>query len=218
MLADFCSICRLLAVQWIAVGWLASSAIAQPQAQPNVWKLDTAASDLTVHVFKAGLFSGFLHDHLFVPQQWRGTAKFDPGRIEDFHAELSVAVASLRDNQQKLSAEDRAKVESQVIGPEVLDASRFPEIRFVADRLRVSAQKTDELEGTLSGKLSVHGVTRALDVPVHAWRRGDAQVVLGKVTFNQSDFGISPLRKMSGAVAVEDRVLVDFALRLVPST
>src|SRR5262249_17885348 len=99
----------------------------------------------------------------------------------------------------------------------VLDASRFPEIRFVADRLRVSAQKTDELEGTLSGKLSVHGVTRPLDVPVHAWRRGEAQLVLGKVSFKQSDFGIAPLRKVSGAIAVEDQVLVDFSLRLRPS-
>jgi polyisoprenoid-binding protein YceI len=190
--------------------------MAQPQAQPSVWQLDTAASELTVHVFKAGLFSGFLHDHLFVPGQWKATAKFDPGHLEDFHAEVSVSVASLKDNQQKLSAEDRAKVESQVIGPEVLDASRFPEIQFVADRLRVSTQKTDELEGTLSGKLSVHGVTRALDVPVHAWKRGNAQVVLGKVSFNQSDFGISPLSKAGGAISVEDRVLIDFTLRLVP--
>jgi len=216
MLTGFCSP-RVLAVQWIAVGCVVSSALAQSSAQPNVWQLDTAASELTVHVFKAGLFSGFLHDHLFVPQQWKGTAKFAPGHLEDFNAEVSVTVSSLKDNQEKLSAEDRAKVESQVIGPEVLDASRFPEIRFVADRLRVSAQKTDELEGTLSGKLSIHGVTKALDVPVHAWRRVDAQVVLGKVTFNQSDFGITPLHKAGGAIAVEDRVLVEFALRLVPS-
>jgi len=216
-LTGFCSIHRVLAVQWIALGCVVSSALAQPQTQTNVWQLDTAASELTVHVFKAGLFSGFLHDHMFVPGQWKATAKFDPGHLEDFHGEVSVAVASLKDNQQKLSAEDRAKVEGQVIGPEVLDASRFPEIRFVADRLRVSARKTDELEGTLSGKLSIHGVTKALDVPVHAWRRVDAQVVLGKVTFNQSDFGITPLHKAGGAIAVEDRVLVDFALRLVPS-
>jgi len=217
MLTGFCSIRGVLAVQWIALGCVVSSAFGQSSAQPNVWQLDTAASELTLHVFKTGLFSGFLHDHLFVPQQWKGTAKFDPGRVEDFNAEVSVTVASLKDNQDKLSAEDRAKVESQLIGPEVLDASRFPEIRFVADRLRVSVQKTGELEGTLSGKLSVHGVTKALDVPVHAWRRGDAQVVLGKVTFNQSDFGITPLHQAAGAIAVEDRVLVDFALRLVPS-
>jgi len=217
MLTVSCSIRGVLAVQWIALGCVVSCALAQSSAQPNVWQLDTAASELTVHVFKAGLFSGFLHDHLFVPRQWKGTAKFDTGHLEDFNAEVSVMVASLKDNQEKLSAEDRAKVESQVIGPEVLDAGRFPEIRFVADRLRVSVQKTDELEGTLSDKLSIHGVTKALDVPVHAWRRGDARVVLGKVTFNQSDFGITPLNKAGGAIAVEDRVLVDFALRVVPS-
>ncbi len=111
----------------------------------------------------------------------------------------------------------KAKVESQVASPEVLDATRFPEIRFTADRLVPSADKSEEFQGTVFGKLSLHGVTRPLEFPVHVWRRGDARVVLGKVSFNQSDFGISPLRKAGGAIAVEDRVLVDFALRLQPA-
>jgi polyisoprenoid-binding protein YceI len=193
----------------------ATTAAAQPNS--SNWQLDAATSELTVHVFKAGLFSGFLHDHQFVPRQWNITARFDPTHLEDFQAEVTVATASLRDIQPKLSAEDIAKVESQLVSPEVLDANRFPEIRFIADRLVVSSQKTDELEGTLSGKLSLHGMTRPLEFPVHVWRRGNEQVVLGKVSFNQSDFGISPLHKAGGAIAVEDRVLVDFALRLRPS-
>jgi polyisoprenoid-binding protein YceI len=194
---------------------LATTASAQPDS--NRWQLDSTGSELTVHVFKSGLFSGFLHDHLFVPQQWSCTVEFDAAHPEAFRAQLSVATASLRDNQPKLSAEDRAKVESQVASPEVLDATRFPEIRFTADRLVASADKSEELQGTVFGKLSLHGVTRPLEFPVRVWRRGDARVVLGKVSFNQSDFGISPLRKAGGAIAVEDRVLVDFALRLLPA-
>ncbi len=194
---------------------LAATASAQPDA--SRYQLDSAGSELTVHVFKSGLFSGFLHDHLFVPQQWSCTVEFDAAHLEAFRAQLSVATASLRDNQPKMSAEDRAKVESQVASPEVLDATRFPEIRFTADRLVASADKSEELQGTVFGKLSLHGVTRPMDFPVRVWRRGDARVVLGKVSFNQSDFGISPLRKAGGAIAVEDRVLVDFALRLQPA-
>jgi len=193
----------------------AATASAQPDS--NRWQLDSAGSELTVHVFKSGLFSGFLHDHLFVPQQWSCTVEFDAAHLEAFRAQLSVATASLRDNQPKLSAEDRAKVESQVASPEVLDATRFPEIRFTADRLVASADKSEEFQGTVFGKLSLHGVTRPLEFPVRVWRRGDARVVLGKVSFNQSDFGISPLSKAGGAIAVEDRVLVDFALRLQPA-
>jgi polyisoprenoid-binding protein YceI len=194
---------------------LAATASAQPDA--SRYQLDSAGSELTVHVFKSGLFSGFLHDHLFVPQQWSCTVEFDAAHLEAFRAQFSVAAASLRDNQPKLSAEDRAKVESQVASPEVLDATRFPEIRFTAERLVASADKSEELQGTVFGKLSLHGVTRPLEFPVRIWRRGDARVVLGKVSFNQSDFGISPLSKAGGAIAVEDRVLVDFALRLQPA-
>lgn len=200
-------------------GFIASLLAATAAAQPNStrWQLDSAGSELTVHVFKAGLFSGFLHDHLFVPQQWSCTVEFDPAHLEAFRAQLSVATASLRDNQPKLSAEDKAKVESQVAGPEVLDSARFPEIRFTAERLAASGGNSDELQATVSGKLSLHGITRPLEFPVRVWRRGDARVVLGKVSFNQSDFGISPLSKAGGAISVEDKVLVDFALRLQPA-
>jgi polyisoprenoid-binding protein YceI len=200
---------------WCIASLVAAAVAAQPDA--SRYQLDSAGSELTVHVFKAGLFSGFLHDHLFVPQQWSCTVEFDPAHPEAFRAQVSVATASLRDNQPKLSAEDRAKVESQIASPEVLDAARFPEIRFTADRLVVSGDKSDELQGTVSGKLSLHGVTRPLEFPVRLWRRGDARVVLGKASFNQSDFGVSPLRKAGGAIAVEDKVLVEFALRLRPA-
>jgi polyisoprenoid-binding protein YceI len=193
---------------------VAATVATQPNS--NTWQLDPAASQLTVYVFKAGLFSGFLHDHTFVPRRWNVSAQFDPSHLQDFHAEVTVVTDSLRDTQTMLSAEDKAKVESQVVSPDVLDANRFPEIRFIADRV-VSAQKADELEGTVSGKLSLHGVTRPLEVPVRIWRRGNAHVLLGKVSFKQSDFGIAPLRKAGGTIAVEDRVLVDFALRLLPS-
>ena len=205
--------------RYLLGGCIASLLAATASAQPDAsrYQLDSAGSELTVHVFKSGLFSGFLHDHLFVPQQWSCTVEFDAAHLEAFRAQLSVATASLRDNQPKLSAEDRAKVESQVASPEVLDATRFPEIRFTADRLVASADKSEEFQGTVFGKLSLHGVTRPLEFPVRVWRRGDARVVLGKVSFNQSDFGISPLSKAGGAIAVEDRVLVDFALRLQPA-
>lgn len=200
-------------------GFIASLLAATAAGQPKStrWQLDSAGSELTVHVFKAGLFSGFLHDHLFVPQQWSCTVEFDPAHLQAFRVQLSVATASLRDNQPKLSAEDKAKVESQVAGPEVLDSARFPEIRFTAERLAAPRGDSDELQATISGKLSLHGVTRPLDFPVRVWRRGDARVVLGKVSFSQSDFGISPLSKAGGAISVEDKVLVDFALRLQPA-
>ena len=187
------------------------------EASSDTWELDSTRSELSLHVFKAGLFSGFLHDHLFVPQSWKVTVHFNPSHPESFHVDVVIAASSLRDMEPKLSAEDRAKVDQQVISADVLDATRFPEIAFSAARLVSTAQHGDELEGTADGKLSLHGVTRSLQVPVRVWERGGEQVVLGKVSFKQSDFGIAPLHKAAGAVSVEDQVLVDFALRLRPS-
>jgi polyisoprenoid-binding protein YceI len=208
------SFCNLVLACWITV-LLPLTGNAEPRS--DLWELDLAHSELSLRVFKAGLFSGFLHDHLFVPQSWKVTAQFNPSHHEAFHVDVLIAASSLRDMEPKLSAEDRAKVDQQVISPDVLDAKRFPEISFSADRFVVSAQHGEELQGTADGKLSLHGVTRSLQVPVRVWERGNEQVVLGKVSFKQSDFGIAPLHKAGGSIAVEDQVLVDFSLRLRPS-
>ena len=208
---SYLSFCNRVLACWITALFLVAEIA---EASSDTWELDPTRSELSVHVYKAGLFSGFLHDHLFVPQSWKVTVHFNPSHPESFHVDVVIAASSLRDMEPKLSAEDRAKVDQQVISADVLDATRFPEIVFSAARLVSTAQHGDELEGTADGKLSLHGVTRSLQVPVRVWERGGEQVVLGKVSFKQSDFGIAPLHKAAGAVSVEDQVLVDFALRL----
>ena len=88
---------------------------------------------------------------------------FDPQHPEQARVEITVAADSLNDQNKQLSAPDRQKVEDQTRSPTVLDAARYPEIRFSANRFEPSPKQNvagGVLEGDLVGQLSLHGRTQ----------------------------------------------------------
>lgn len=190
-----------------------------PASGERLWRIDTTRSRLVVHVFRKGLFSPALHDHHFVPDRWSGTIRFDPDRPDDVAVEVAVDATSLRDEQPKLSPADRREVEAQVRSPRFLDADRYPQIRFVADRVegvdRPATPPARALQGRLVGRLTIRGVTAPIVLAVTAeigseWLRATAET-----SFRQSQFGIRPLSRFLGTIGVEDRVQVELSLEAV---
>jgi len=192
----------------------------QARADQGSWQADTGRSQVAVHVAKRGLLSGMAHDHQFVPGRWSATASFDPARPSDVQVEVVIIAASLRDNQPKLSPEDRAKVDALTAGPEVLDATRYQEIRFTATSFEPSVQAGlagGRLQGLLVGTLSLHGQKRPLSVRVVATADGRGWRVRGAVAFKQTDFGIEPYSGFLGTIAVHDEVKVVCDLAMMPA-
>lgn len=183
------------------------------RANPAAWQADAGKSRIRIQVFKKGLLSGMAHDHLFVPQEWRATASFDPAAPSEVRVEVVIAADSLRDDQPKLSPEDREKVDRQAAGSEVLDAIRYREIHFTASGLELApGQPAGSFQGVLAGTLSLHGRERRLPVRLVATAEGVGWRVVGKASFKQSDFGIEPYSGFLGTIAVKDEVNVDFDL------
>ncbi len=210
------------AMSLMSVALFASAvAFAAPaSAEPRDYVVDTSHSKLMVNVFRSGAFSPALHDHHFAATQWNGRTTFDPARPGETRATLTVQAGSLRDQESSLSEKDLAKVNAQVRGPDVLDAAKYPEIRFELTRLDLDPSSTNVEQGVLHGKLvgnlSIHGQTRRATIPVAAKWSNDVLAVNGKIAFLQSDFGIKPYRKLGGAIGVKDAVEVEIALRANP--
>ena len=191
------------------------------RAEPATWIASSDSGHILVHVYKRGLLSGLAHDHHFSATEWRATAVLDPADPVQARVEVVVAASSLRDQQAALSEAERAKVNGRAAGPETLDAARFPEIRFVAVRLAsdgpAPARAEDGLAGGLLGTLSLHGVSRPIQVAVQAAREGEKWRVTGAARLKQSEFGIEPYSGFAGAVAVHDEVVIEFDLLLSPA-
>ena len=60
--------------------------------------------------------------------------------------------------------------------------------------------------------VSLHGVTRSVDVPVQYRRAADEDTASGAFAIDQSQFGIVPFTVLSGAIAVQDRLNITFQI------
>jgi polyisoprenoid-binding protein YceI len=193
----------------------AASAGAEP------YTVDGKRSELIVKVFRAGLAKGFAHDHLVVARAVDGTVSWDPKRPEATKVSISVPVKALSADEPALrsrygyegalSEGDRQKVSQSMLGPEQLDAARFPTISFES----TAVQKEGEALVVL-GQLTLHGVTRAVRLPVRITPREGSVMGVGSLKLKTSDFGVKPYRAALGTIQNRDEVELLIRLVAVP--
>jgi polyisoprenoid-binding protein YceI len=179
------------------------------------WAADADASTIAVVVSRKGVLSGLSHGHRFVPGRWVARAHLAYPSLAGTSVEVMVDTASLHDQEPRLGAASRAEVDRTTAGPEVLDATRFPTVRYAAEEVAdVRVSSAGDVEATLRGTLSLHGVDRSLDVRVRARPEGAGIRVNGTATFPQSAFGMKPYTTALGTIGVDDPVHVEFDLLL----
>ncbi len=178
---------------------LASVAEAQPRS------IDTANSKLLIHVFKTGLFSGFADNHLV-------EAPISNGTVDESALRVTFAVDSrqMKVLDPQLQPDRRQQIQQRMLGAEVLDSVRFPQIIFQSTSVEPSA------EGRLlvRGQLSLRGVTR----PVSAIVTSASERYLGTCNLKQRDFGITPISIVAGTVKVKDELKIEFDIRTKAQT
>jgi polyisoprenoid-binding protein YceI len=159
--------------------------------------IDPEKSVMTVHVFKAGLFSAFGHEHeVRAPIQQGSFNEANPS------VELTVDARKLRVVDKEISEKDRAQVQQDMLGPKVLDSEKFAEIRFHS----TAVDSQGEGKWLVTGDLTLHGQTRP--VKVHVERQNGRYK--GTAELKQKDFGITPIVVGGGAVKVKNELRVDF--------
>jgi len=95
-------------------------------------------------------------------------------------------------------------VQARMLGPEVLDTQRYPDIAFVSTAIEpVNADRWQ-----VTGDLTIHGETRQTRLVV---TRQDG-TYRGTVVLKQSNFGIRPISIVGGTVKVKDELKVEFEI------
>jgi hypothetical protein len=96
-----------------------------PATDGQSHSIDIASSRLQVHAFKSWLFSGFAHNHEI-------DAPISEGNIDDGSSRVKFAVDARRMKvlDPQLKPDKRLQVQERMVGSELLDASRFPQITF----------------------------------------------------------------------------------------
>lgn len=160
---------------------------------------ESHGSKITIHVGKSGLFSAFGHGHTISAPIAR--LAIDP---KSKTAAITVLTGEMKVVDPEVSDKDRAEIQATMLGPKVLDAEKFPEIKFTSSRI----EETASGHFRVSGALQLHGVTKALTFPV----TGTPEHYSGGTKLKQTDFGIEPVSVAGGAVKVKDEVEIEFVV------
>jgi hypothetical protein len=180
------------------------------QGKP-VFRVDSRESLVVIEVRRSGSLARLGHDHVVASHEIVGYAAPDEGR-----ADLYVALARMQVDEpapRKQAGFDTQPSESDIEGTrsnmleKVLEADKFP---FAL--IRVSGAKAKEKKTTLAVAITLHGSTRTLEVPAEIEADAEKMSVTGRLSFDQSDFGITPYSLLGGAIAVQNRVDLRFRI------
>jgi polyisoprenoid-binding protein YceI len=150
----------------------------------------TRAADYVIDTKEAHAFIQFRIKHLGYSwllgrfNDFEGRFSYDKQDPDASRVEVTIRTASIDSNH--------AERDKHLRGEDFLDVSRYPEARFVSTSFREHEDGT----ATLTGDLTLHGVTRPVTIDVQhighgpdpwgGYRRGFA----GATTLRLSDFGI----------------------------
>ena len=185
------------------------------QGKP-VFRVDPAESLIVIEVRRSGSLARLGHDHVVASHEVGGYVAPDEGR-----ADLYVALARLAVDEAALRAEagfDAQPTESDIEGTranmleKVLEAEKFP---FAL--IRVSGADAGRGDVALSVAITLHGNTRTLRVPARIDADAGGMNVSGRLSFDQTDFGITPYSLLGGAIAVNNRVELRFRIMSMSS-
>jgi polyisoprenoid-binding protein YceI len=174
-------------------------------AAADTHPIDTERSTITVRVYKSGLFRAFADNHVVQSPVTQGTLDDGPAS----QVEFVIDATRFRVLDPGLSSDDRGQVQSRMLGPEVLDVQRYPQIRFQSTAIERRTAET----WVVRGQLTLHGQAHKVTVTVTpAQGRYRATVKL-----RQTDFGIKPISIAGGTVSVKDEVQIDAEIVAAPA-
>jgi len=188
----------------------------QAQGTP-VFHVDAVRSLVAIEVRRGGSLARLGHDHVVASHNVAGSIAPGEGRA-DFYVrldDLTVDEPDLRASagfDTKPDADDIAGTRRNML-QKVLQTEQHPyALIHVSDPGKGGSAVTVPVVVTL------HGVTRSVDA-IARWDRGAEDFsVSGTLAIDQSEFGMTPLSILGGAITVQDRVNISFRIHAVRVT
>jgi polyisoprenoid-binding protein YceI len=176
-------------------------------AGKSVYAVDPASSLLVVTVRRAGVLARLGHDHVVASHRLAGFVSPSENRADLTLRpdEFTVDETALRREAGFTTVPSPQAIEGtrNNMLTRVLDAARFPVVRMHAERLG---------EHALRVAITLHGVTRLVDLPATVQIDPRQLSASGSTRLRQSDFGITPLAVAGGLLAVRDEFDVRFRI------
>ena len=179
-----------------------------PKTGTTHYTIDGRASRFTVRAFATGLLSAMGHSPTIAIRIFDGAMDFDPERLEAGDFRLNVKTSSLA-VQDDINPKERREME-RLMNEEVLESSRFPDIRYEAAAVSVSMISDSLYVAHLDGLLTLHGITGRQPITARVSLFGSMLRASGEFALKQTDYGIRLISVAGGALKLKDELKFSF--------
>ena len=140
------------------------------------------------------------------------------GRTPDVTGSLTLSGTQITSveitaNLQTLQSDDRRR--DGQLGRQGIETDQFPKATFkLTAPIELGSAPADgqTITATATGELTLHGVTKSVDVPIQAQVAGNVVTVAGSIEIQFADYGITPPSSFV-VLSVEDHGTVEFQLQ-----
>ena len=178
----------------------------------RTFTIEPDQSRATITVGKSGLLSFAAgHTHEVTAPAIAGRIAFDSADPARSTVRVTIDAATLAVSTVGESADDVPKIQHTMASEQVLDVARYPTIAFDSTSVAFKHAGIATLDVVVSGRLTLHHVTRDVSVPVAVHINGDELTGTGRFSLKQSDYGITPV-SVAGVVSVKDALDINFTI------
>ena len=193
-----------------------AAALAAAAQTNQEFRVVAASTSVIVHVGRGGLFAFAGHDHEVVAPAVAGHISLSTTDLSRSRVELQFDAKALKVTGRGEPAGDVAEVQRTMLSDRVLDVTRHPTITFESDQVSLQKRSADGFALRVDGRLTLHGVTKPVSLPVTVRLDGNRLTANGQATVRQREFGIRPVTAAGGTVRVKDELGVTFSIVAVP--
>jgi polyisoprenoid-binding protein YceI len=197
---------------WLLVVLFSAGIAAAAASGGRSFAVDRARSHATIDVGKSGPLS-FLagHTHEVLAPALSGVVEVDSQDWPRSTVRIDIDASALKVTGKGDPPKDVPEIQRVMASDKVLDVARYPTITFVSTGVSVTARAGATVDLAVTGKLTLHNVTRSHTVPIRVRLEGDSLTATGRFSVKQTDHGIKPV-SVAGAVAVKDALEISFTI------
>jgi polyisoprenoid-binding protein YceI len=205
-----------IAALGVYAGWLSVNGILQASghSRANVsetvvrYEIDARRSKFMVKASRGGLLWFKGHDHHLAVRDFSGHAVLSLDPLESASLELNIRAESLEETSDDFTPEQKAIINKEV-KEIVLETVRYPAITFSSKTVKTEIDG-DKIRAKVGGYVTLHGVTRYIEIPASITVEGDTLRAVGKFALDRSDFDVKATSAFHGLVRVKNKLKFTF--------
>ena len=186
--------------------------IPEPPADARIFDVEPGSSELQLYVYRDGRLAELGHNHVVVSAALEGRIYLADSAGDSF-VDLVLPVASLavdpeaaraaagEDFSSNISEKAKQDTRNNMLGPELLKATEYPEIRIRSIRIDGAPP-----EISLHLAIEIAGAMHTLDVPASVGVGPHDIYVRSRFSFLQTELGLTPFSALMGSLLVRDQV------------